>query len=389
MSPWSVATYTSRAPLSRARSATRTTIGLPPISASAFPGSRLDAKRAGMMAVKDVRWILGGRLLVHSPTSSSGGSFLASSSSITGISSRIGNASRSALQTNSACALRYTSGPLQIGQTRMSSSRESMNSFQYEFRQGRVEFGLDSHRNQISPAEVAAFYRILFGQQHEIAIGELEVFGPKRVVIRKRVSRELEPHARKPVEKPLGIADSGDRVQFLSGKLRLRQRRPVPIDPVQTGRREPHAKCAGLRLGAVHDGRIHAATGRLAQRTGRKEQAVAKTALILDCDLEISLQAVMLQSIVAENHVAARVGCEQRTRGGGAICADPHRAPRTLCKQQRLVADLRGIITLAHRVGSGVVPAVASAENSGVQPLRAQGVDEREDQRGFPRASDR
>jgi len=59
------------------------------------------------------------------------------------------------------------SGPLQIGHTRMSSSRESMNSFQYEFREGRVEFGLDSHRNQVAPAEVAAFYRILFGHQHE------------------------------------------------------------------------------------------------------------------------------------------------------------------------------------------------------------------------------
>src|SRR3977135_2720462 len=67
MSPWSVATYTSRAPLSRARSATRTTMGLPPISASAFPGSRLDANRAGIMAVKDMRRILGvpPRLLAH------------------------------------------------------------------------------------------------------------------------------------------------------------------------------------------------------------------------------------------------------------------------------------------------------------------------------------
>jgi len=97
-----------------------------------------------------------------------------------------------------------------------------MNSFQYEFRQSRVEFRLDAHRNQIAPAEVAAFYRILFGHQHEIAIGELEVCSPKRVVIRKRMSREREPHARKPREKPLGIADSGDRVQLLSGKLRLR-----------------------------------------------------------------------------------------------------------------------------------------------------------------------
>jgi len=163
----------------------------------------------------------------------------------------------------------------------------------------------------------------------------------------------------------------------------------VPIDSVQTRRREPHAKCAGLRLGAVHDRRIHAATGRLAQRTGRKEQAVAKTAVILDRDFEISLQAVMLQSIVAEKHVAAGVGCEQRACGSSPIRADPHRTPRTLGKQQRLVADLRGIVTLPHRAGSGVGPAVAPAENSGTQPLRAQGFDEREDQRGFPRASDR
>src|SRR5712691_1724971 len=266
---------------------------------------------------------------------------------------------------NSACALRWTSGPLQIGHTRMSSSRESMNSFQYEFREGRVEFGLDSHRNQVAPAEVAAFYRILFGHQHEIAIGELKVRSPKRVVIGKRVSRERESHARKPREKPLGIAYSGDRVQFLSGKLRLRQRCRMRIDSVQTRRREAHAKRARPRLGTVYHRRIHAATGRLTQGTGRKEQAVAKTALILDRDFEISLQAVMLQSIVAENHVAASVGCEQRACGGGPICADPHRAPRALGKQQWLIADLRGIVTLAHRAGAGVGPAVPPAENSG------------------------
>ena len=39
----SVAIHTAAAPLARARSATRTTIGLPAMSASALPGSRLDA----------------------------------------------------------------------------------------------------------------------------------------------------------------------------------------------------------------------------------------------------------------------------------------------------------------------------------------------------------
>src|SRR5713101_4546877 len=98
------------------------------------------------------------------------------------------------------------------------------------------------------------------------------------------------------------------------------------IDSVQTRRREPHAKCARPRFGAVHHRRIHAATGWLSQRTSRKEQAIAETALILDCDFEIALQAVMLQSVIGENHVAVSMGCEQRACGGGAICADPHRA---------------------------------------------------------------
>jgi hypothetical protein len=37
---------------SAARSAARTTIGLPPISASGFPGKRVEAKRAGMTTMK-------------------------------------------------------------------------------------------------------------------------------------------------------------------------------------------------------------------------------------------------------------------------------------------------------------------------------------------------
>src|SRR5258708_16355780 len=101
------------------------------------------------------------------------------------------------------------------------------------------------------------------------------------------------------------------------------------IASVKTRRREAHAKRARPRFGTVHHRRIHAATGRLTQGTGRKQQAVSRTALILDCDFEIPLQAVMLQSVVAANHVAASMGFEQRARRGGAICAVPHPATPT------------------------------------------------------------
>src|SRR5690606_27262602 len=46
----SVAMATRSAPAARARSATRTTMARPPMSASALPGSRVDAIRAGTRA---------------------------------------------------------------------------------------------------------------------------------------------------------------------------------------------------------------------------------------------------------------------------------------------------------------------------------------------------
>src|ERR1700731_1191102 len=49
----SVAINTCWAPEARARSATRTTIGLPPRSASGLPGRREEASRAGTTAMKD------------------------------------------------------------------------------------------------------------------------------------------------------------------------------------------------------------------------------------------------------------------------------------------------------------------------------------------------
>src|SRR5271167_422791 len=51
----SVAMTTRSAPLACARSATRTTIGLPTISSSGLPGRRVDAKRAGIRTVKLTR----------------------------------------------------------------------------------------------------------------------------------------------------------------------------------------------------------------------------------------------------------------------------------------------------------------------------------------------
>src|SRR5450631_116735 len=52
MSWWSVATTTSSAPLAMARSTTHTTRGLPAMSASILPASRVERMRAGITTLK-------------------------------------------------------------------------------------------------------------------------------------------------------------------------------------------------------------------------------------------------------------------------------------------------------------------------------------------------
>jgi hypothetical protein len=83
MSSWSVAMVTDFAPLCFARSATHATSGLPAISASIFPGKRVERMRAGMTT-----WNAGCTRGAYG--SSSGRSCRASSSSITGMSSFTG-----------------------------------------------------------------------------------------------------------------------------------------------------------------------------------------------------------------------------------------------------------------------------------------------------------
>src|SRR5947209_6957919 len=53
---------TRNAPLATARSATRTTMGLPQMSASGFPGRRVDAQRAGIRTVNVATAPLGSSL---------------------------------------------------------------------------------------------------------------------------------------------------------------------------------------------------------------------------------------------------------------------------------------------------------------------------------------
>ena len=118
----------ARAATARRARATRTTIGMPPMSASGLSGSRVDASRAGIeddrSSRRQRRLSASARRRLASPSAR------ASSSSITGMPSRTGiGQAVGAADELLALVLRRSlvrSGPLQIGQTSSSSSRVSM-----------------------------------------------------------------------------------------------------------------------------------------------------------------------------------------------------------------------------------------------------------------------
>ena len=95
----------------------------------------------------------------------------------------------------------------------------------------------------------------------------------------------------------------------------------------------------GLATGEVDHAEVAgpAAFGRLAQRAGRQESRIAVAATAIDdLDLDIARQAVVLQSVVADDDVAT--GLDQRARGGDPVAVDAHLRHGPPREQQWLVA---------------------------------------------------
>ena len=75
----------------------------------------------------------------------------------------------------------------------------------------------------------------------------------------------------------------------------------------------------------------------------RGAQAVAEAALVVDHgDLHVARERVVLQPVVAHQHVHLGMRREQRARGGGTVRADVHRHARTPRDEHRLVAEMLG-----------------------------------------------
>ena len=96
---------------------------------------------------------------------------------------------------------------------------------------------------------------------------------------------------------------------------------------------------------AVHDHRIDLAQARdgLAQRPRGQRQPVAEAPLAVDHrDLDVARERVVLQAVVAHEHVDLGMRFEQRARRGGPVGRDVDRHARAPRDQHRLVAEMLG-----------------------------------------------
>src|SRR5574343_445560 len=145
-----------------------------------------------------------------------------------GISSRIGNASLQGLQTSSFSALRCSRLPLQIGQTRISSSLASTQFLQNQFNEGRRQLGLDGKNPDLTRRQTRAFYCILLGHQQDAVFGEGQIGLRIAVMVGEWPGYAVQSMPFQRTEKTLRVADAGQRVepatplQFLGGAGLLR-----------------------------------------------------------------------------------------------------------------------------------------------------------------------
>ena len=161
------------------------------------------------------------------------------------------------------------------------------------------------------------------------------------------------PSAAQQREKALRIADAGDGVHAQPA-TRRRGSASATLDVVDDAAPRQRSCCDApsrfARVGARRRRRRRgarsastAASARrgLAQRPGRQQPAVAEAARShRRRDLDVARERVVLQPVVAEDHVQSRMRGEQRARGRGAIARRSTTGNPARGEQQRLVADV-------------------------------------------------
>src|SRR5450432_1458274 len=275
------------------------------------------------------------------------------------MSSFTGNASRSPLQMSSAASLRHSSGPLHSGQTRISSSLGSIGAPAGLGDAGKKEIVELGRQDRIHPqvphariGECRAFYGILLGHDDHLGAWKLELLGLERVMVVEGDALGGDTERVEMIEEARRIADPRDgghgapsrrERELLRRELLVAREREEALAPER--HRELPRRRDRVRPAAVHHGGIDFPQPRhgLAQRTRGKHEAVAETPLAVDHrQLDIARERVVLQAIVAHQHVDLGMRLEKRARRRGPVGRDVDGHARAPRDHHRLVAEVLG-----------------------------------------------
>ena len=164
------------------------------------------------------------------------------------------------------------------------------------------------------------------------------------MMIGKGMRLETKAKPGQMIEEALRLADAGHGVQAQSREFGgwhgwRRRSRAWKRSPARVMRKSPPARDQSLATTRIDRPQARL---RLAQGPGRQRPAIPEAAPVEHGNLHVARKAVVLQTVVAENHVAVRMRGQQRPAGGDAIPADKDRAAGAAADQQRFVANQFG-----------------------------------------------
>ncbi|KAG1199823.1 hypothetical protein G6F35_012471 [Rhizopus arrhizus] len=200
-------------------------------------------------------------------------------------------------------------------------------------------------------AELTALHRVLLGHQHRQLAAEGQVLRLIRLMVGKGMRHHADATRPQHVEEALRMGDAGHRVHTLALEIRQRARTATGqrLRTVDVQGHRPLAESTGLGCGILiglaevdhPEVALGSAADRLTQRSGRNHPAIAVAALGIDhFNFDVACQPVVLQAIVADDHIAA--GLDQRLASGNAVTIHAHRHAGLPRDQHRLVAALGG-----------------------------------------------
>lgn len=211
------------------------------------------------------------------------------------------------------------------------------------------------------------------------------------MMIGKRVLDDVAAQLTQRGEKTFRRADAGHGMHASQCGQEIRSAQVEGVVQIpHAGGPDLEAELADIRC-AIHRTQIHRAGARhrFPQRPCRQAQAIAPaTPAIDEQDFEIAVELVVLQSVVADQHVAI-VGLQQQPPGAGAVRPRRHRQMGATGNERWLIAYFIGVAGFRdqHRPVRGV-SAIATAQHAGTMPFLPEQFRQPDHERRFAGTAD-